>query len=311
VTDTLTAQGADQTAIGVCSDVAGHTKSASVAGINIDKTPPAITLVSRLPAANAHGWNDTNVVVSWSCADGLSGPVDSTVTDTRAAEGANQTANGICADLAGNTTMAGVAGINIDLTPPTIAFVSRVPQPNALGWNNAAVVVNWSCADGLSGPVDSSVTDARTAEGANQTANGVCADLAGNTTAASVAGINIDKTAPSLACPAAPAVLWPANHKLVPVAVQLSFIDLLSGTGSDPIVTARSSEPDNGLGDGDTAGDIVGFVDGGTAGALRAERSGQSAGRTYTLEYRGTDRAGNEGTCSAVVTVPHDRGGRK
>jgi hypothetical protein len=44
-----------------------------------------------------------------------------------------------------------------------------------------------------------------------------------------------------------------------------------------------------------------------TDGLLRARRLG-SASRTYSLDYRATDDAGNVSTCTTTVTVPHDQG---
>ena len=54
------------------------------------------------------------------------------------------------------------------------------------------------------------------------------------------------------------------------------------------LVSVTSNEPDNGLGDGDTANDIV-IVDDLTV-KLRAERSGTGNGRIYTLTWRGDQR---------------------
>jgi hypothetical protein len=70
--------------------------------------------------------------------------------------------------------------------------------------------------------------------------------------------------------------------------------------------SATSSEPDNGLGDGDTIGDIQDFITGtpDTQGELRAERSGTGVGRLYTLLYSGSDNAGNSTTCCVEVRVP-------
>lgn len=71
-----------------------------------------------------------------------------------------------------------------------------------------------------------------------------------------------------------------------------------------------SNEPDNGLGDGNTTEDIV-LVNDGDAGSMfkvRAERSGNGVGRTYTFTYKATDSCGNVGEGSAIVFVPHDRG---
>ena len=39
---------------------------------------------------------------------------------------------------------------------------------------------------------------------------------------------------------------------------------------------------------------------------LRAERSGKSDGRIYTLIYQATDCSGNKAITSATVNVPHD-----
>jgi hypothetical protein len=42
---------------------------------------------------------------------------------------------------------------------------------------------------------------------------------------------------------------------------------------------------------------------------LIAARNGDDKdGRTYTINVTGSDKIGNVGACSAVVTVPHDQG---
>jgi len=82
--------------------------------------------------------------------------------------------------------------------------------------------------------------------------------------------------------------------------------DALSGVvPSSLIVSGTSNEPENGLGDGDTAPDIA--ISGGSV-QLRAERSGTGSGRLYTLTATVTDVAGNSATATASVTVPHDQG---
>jgi hypothetical protein len=70
-----------------------------------------------------------------------------------------------------------------------------------------------------------------------------------------------------------------------------------------------SSEPDNGLGDGDTAGDIAG-ADLGTPDLefrVRQERSGPGQGRNYTATYTAEDGSGNATEDSAIVRVPHNK----
>ncbi len=118
-----------------------------------------------------------------------------------------------------------------------------------------------------------------------------------------------DSTPPAVACRATPDVLWPANHRMVPVNVSVEVTDAGSGAAGFVLTSITSSEPDEGSGDGDRPHDIAGFTAGtaSTGGLLRAERSGGGAGRVYTFTYTGLDRAGNTATCRAAVSVPHDR----
>lgn len=115
-----------------------------------------------------------------------------------------------------------------------------------------------------------------------------------------------DTTPPLASIQATPGVLWPPNHALVAVQIQLTATDD-SGTFTveGPFVT--SSDPIDGLGDGDTAPDWV--IDSQYAIRLRAERSGPERGRTYTIKYVVRDPSGNSVTVAATVTVPH--GGRR
>ncbi len=56
------------------------------------------------------------------------------------------------------------------------------------------------------------------------------------------------------------------------------------------------------MGDGDTANDIV-IVDD-FHFQIQAERSGNGAGRVYTITYEVTDACGNSTIQSVTVTVP-------
>ncbi|MBK9928227.1 MAG: hypothetical protein IPP66_23420 [Anaerolineales bacterium] len=71
------------------------------------------------------------------------------------------------------------------------------------------------------------------------------------------------------------------------------------------LLSVTSNEPDNDLGDGDTANDIV-IVDNDTI-KLRAERSGTGGGRIYTITYQATNTCGATVTATATVTVPHNK----
>jgi hypothetical protein len=106
---------------------------------------------------------------------------------------------------------------------------------------------------------------------------------------------------------ATPGLLWPPDHKMVPVAVAVSMSDNLDPAPVCRIVAVSSSEPVIGTGDGVTAPDWQ--ISGPLTVNLRAERSGTGSGRTYTITVQCTDASGNSSTKSVTVTVPHDRRG--
>jgi len=263
---TVSAEGADQSVEGNAADYAGHTASATVSGISIDKTAPTIS-GSRTPAANGAGWNNTDVAVSFTCADGLSGlnatgcPADRTLSG----EGASQSTSGTVTDNAGNSASATISGISIDKTAPTISGSPSLAA-NANGWNNADVTVSFACSDALSG-IASCSGPSTLSEGANQSVAGDAADKAGNTASTTVNGINIDKTAPTVALVGGPAAGSSHYFGSVPAAPTCTGSDALSGLASC-IVTGYST--------------VVG---------------------SHTVTATATDKAGNTNTATASYTV--------
>jgi uncharacterized repeat protein (TIGR01451 family) len=99
---------------------------------------------------------------------------------------------------------------------------------------------------------------------------------------------------------ASPASLWPPNHKMRNVTVAYDVAD-----NCGPSVCAlsvSSDEPENGIGDGDTAPDFE--VQDEHHVRLRAERAGMLDGRVYTIGITCTDSAGNAATETVAVEVP-------
>jgi hypothetical protein len=193
--DTLTATG---TASGTCVDHAGNSATATYTA-QIDKDAPLVT-ASAAPPANANGWNNTDVVVSYSCSDDGGSGVDTGASDLADdALTASGTASGTCVDNAGNSASDSYIA-QIDKVAPT-AFAHVSPGPNGAGWNNSDVTVSFMGDDGSGSGIDTCDPDeVLGSEGAGQSASGTCTDLAGNESApASAIGINIDKTAPGVA----------------------------------------------------------------------------------------------------------------
>jgi hypothetical protein len=228
VSQTVSTEGTNQSATGTCEDTSGNTASDTQTGINIDKTKPSAS-ASRTPAANSFGWNNSDVTVSFSGTDGLSG-IDSCSADQVFGEGADQSASGTCADKAGNVSDAAtVDNINVDKTAPTI---SGAPDraANGNGWYNADVTVSFTCADALSG-VDACTAPVTLGEGAEQSVPGSVTDKAGNSANTTVGGINIDKTAPSIstALDKSPDVSGWFNASTGAPTVNFTCSDTLSG----------------------------------------------------------------------------------
>jgi predicted extracellular nuclease len=97
--------------------------------------------------------------------------------------------------------------------------------------------------------------------------------------------------------------LWPANHKMVDVAVNYQVVSAC------PVIctlSVSSNEPLNGTGDGDTSPDWI-VVDAHNV-KLRAERAGTGNGRVYTITITCVDDAGNTSNQTVTVTVPLNQG---
>lgn len=302
VTRNLAAEGAALTATQSCFDRAGNETPNSVNNVRIDLTKPTLTYNAQQPAANANGWNRTNVQLPFVPADALSGVASTSIPSplTLTAEGAVINGSVSVTDIAGNSADFTSPSVKIDKTAPAITFVSRLPAANENGWNNTDITSQWSCADGLSGVVAANLSHTLSSEGANQSLTGTCADLADNTTSNTVGALSLDKTAPVVQCVASPNVIWPPNQQMTPVAVAFTFLDSLSGTWSFAITDAINNESG--------AGDIAGFTIGSSSlsGAFKATRAGNGTGRVYTLGYEGRDRAGNTSACSTKSTVPQN-----
>lgn len=183
-------------------------------------------------------------------------------------------------------TNGGVCGVGAG--GPTVSFGSLPAGASA----TVTLVANVNCAvpDGVSLNGGATVGSA-TAD----------PDLSNNKASATVRTSN---PAPSINDASAdPPVLWPPNHRMVPVTVAYGVTD-----NCGPLANAlgvSSSEPADGTGDGDTAPDWRVIDDHHVL--LRAERAGGGAGRVYTITITSTDSAGYSSRRSVTVSVPHSR----
>lgn len=121
-----------------------------------------------------------------------------------------------------------------------------------------------------------------------------------------------DTRPPVLLVTAGPNLLWPPNHRMVPVRVTWQVSDVCDPGASIRLVAIVSSEADDTPGESD--GRTTRDVDSADSGApdtdilLRAERSGDGSGRNYEITYAANDASGNETSALTLVSVPHDLG---
>lgn len=282
---TVVNEGAGQPVHGDAVDVAGNRARATV-GVNLDTTAP--TLVGVPSDANAAGWHRGDVTVTWVGDDALSGidPATQPGASTVTGEGSELSAGPVTiGDRAGNTSApATVRGIRIDRTAPTVSG-GPTTQPNAAGWHSGEVVVDFTCADALSGVASCPTSTVLKGNGANQSVTSDPAtDVAGNASAGrTVTGINIDGTAPSTT----------SNNLCT------ATNGWCKGDTADVVLTATDQVGLSGV------KEIRYRVDGGAeqvaAGAtttVKVPLSGSGAG---TVSYWAVDVAGNAETPNAVA----------
>jgi hypothetical protein len=116
----------------------------------------------------------------------------------------------------------------------------------------------------------------------------------------------LDTTAPELSLSVSPTVIWPPNHKLVPVTVTVAAADVCDPSPTLRLASITSNEGELANGSGHTSPDIqdAQFGTDDRQFLLRAERQGFGPGRTYTTTYEAEDANGNVTTRQVTVAVP-------
>ncbi len=210
--------------------------ASTAVAIKRDATKPDI-VGTRTPAGNAAGWNNTNVLVSFSCTDATSGVATNTVgggtlltTDLATHSVTN---SGTCVDAAGNTAdPETVSSIKIDKTLPTISAATTAAPNGTNNWYKGNVTVAFTCADSLSLIDTCPANQVLSTEGATVQSSALTAtDNAGNVSNASnVLTVKIDKTPPTLA-PSLPAAATEVLLNAV-VSATPNATDAVSGVAS-------------------------------------------------------------------------------
>jgi hypothetical protein len=232
----------------------------------LDNTGAAAS-ASLSPAANAAGWNNSPVTITWTGSDtgvgftpkcdGASSehnPNPCTDTVTAASNGTTKTAS--ATDRLGNAGGGSVV-VRLDTLVPTITG-SRSPAQPASGWNNTDVTVSFTCddpkqdADFASGIKSCGPNRTVSTDGANQSVTGTAVDTADNQASTTVSGINIDRTAPVVTGAATTnpngagwykgdvSIAWTCSDPLSGLAAACPTNSTISGEGSTLGATSPS-----------------------------------------------------------------------
>jgi uncharacterized protein YjbJ (UPF0337 family) len=281
-------EGSNQSASGTATDAAGNSASASVSGINVDKTAPVLSAVF------SPGWHSADVVVTWSCTDALSGVATGPADDTVTGEGGNLSSSATCTDKAGNTANKTVDGIQIDRTTPT----TTATIPNAAGgWYKGAVEITLSGDDALSGigatyyRIDGGDIQSYGGPFSTELATGVhsltfwSTDVAGNVETQQTTAVKVDNNTPTItgaATPAANGFGW--NNTSVDVT--FTCTDAESGiAGCGPNATV-GTEGANQQVHGDTQ-DVVGNVNSATVDHISIDKTAPTLAGAPTTDANG------------------------
>jgi hypothetical protein len=166
-----------------CKDLAGNIGSADYT-VNVDKTAPEAS-PAQDPAANANGWNNSDVTVTWNWSDSGSGidTANCTTSSTSSGEGEIKL-SATCKDLAGNTGSADFT-VHVDKTAPIVELVGGPEDGASYYFGFVPAAPSCSASDALSGlDGDCSVSGYGKTVGTH-TVTASAKDKAGNTGSAS------------------------------------------------------------------------------------------------------------------------------
>jgi hypothetical protein len=221
----------------------------------------------------------------------------------------------VATDLAGNTNVCTFKVIVVDTQAPvmtvtvgtnsTVGCPGNISVPADPSKSTAMVPISVTATDNCPGFVSVSVN---TLSGSTYPIgatliNCMAIDASGNASSCSFT-VTVNDTQPPriLLLTATPNVLSPPNHRMVLVTISVSATDNSGAPVTSSIVNVTSSEPQNGLGDGDQYPDWQ--ITGPLTLYLRSERAQNGPGRTYTITVQSKDTSGNTATGTVTVFVP-------
>jgi hypothetical protein len=252
------------TANGSCTDNAGNSSNGVSSAFNYDgSAPTGVALSVTAGTAGANGWYTSDVTVSTTGTDTVSG-VTCTADQFQTTETGGTVFNGSCTNGAGLMTNAAPLTVKLDKTGPSAAL-SAAGTLGSNGWYTSDVTVSTSGSDSISNPTTCTADQSQTTDTTSATFNGSCTNDAGLSTNAASLTIKRDATPPTT-----PVISGVTNYYFggTPGTASCTATDVTSGLASCNV---------NGY--------------------------GASGVGTYVATATATDNAGNTSTATASYSV--------
>jgi hypothetical protein len=289
----------------IAKDAAGNTASCTFTVTILDTEPPVITTPTNIISANDIGQCSAVVNFMVTVRDNLPGAIVVCAPPSGSTFPLGiTTVVCIARDAAGNKATNSFRVTVIDTEKPALHLPADIVIPCAAGTANYTVTGTDNCSDVrvVCNPPSGSLF----ARGTN-IVRCTGTDAAGNTATGSFNVIVQDNQPPVInSIRPSKSVLWPPNHKMIPITITVSATDDC-GPVSSRIASVTSNQPTNSSGDGNTSTDwrITGTLSATLRADLTAERSGGGGDRIYTITIECKDAVGNVATGTTTVTVPH------
>ncbi|MBI4300923.1 MAG: hypothetical protein HY677_07275, partial [Chloroflexi bacterium] len=177
----------------------------------------------------ANGWYTSDVTVSTTGSDPVSGPVTCTADQQQTTETTGAVFNGDCTNQAGLVGNAAPLTVKLDKTPPTATLAVTAGTLGANGWYTSDVTVSTTGSDPVSGPVTCTADQQQTTETTGAVFNGACTNQAGLVGNAAPLTVKLDVTPPTVGITGPAIVLQGTSASAVVTAY-----DATSGLAVDP-----------------------------------------------------------------------------
>jgi hypothetical protein len=227
---------------GSCTNAAGFTTAAAPLTVKLDKTGPSAGLAVTGGTPGANGWYTSDVTVSTTGTDLISGPVACTAAQTQTAETTGAAFNGSCTNDAGLSTAAAPLTVKLDKTGPSATLAVTAETEGTNGWYTSDVTVSTIGTDSISGPATCTVNQFQTDETTGTVFSGSCTNDAGLSTAAEPLTVKLDKTGPSAGLAVTSGTLGANGWYTSDVTVSTTGTDSISGPATCTVNQFQTDE---------------------------------------------------------------------